>query len=159
MTIDEISDYLDSLGHVLVLAPTPGDGSPEISWGDRFFYYSPTGDVPNGQPFATIVTKDYPDDRGSRLDRPNTFRVNVAVRADRFAVLVGHTADERASASADPSAVDVVMPHPVYADQNWVSIVNPGHRTDLLLVDLLRSAHTSARARYERRMAMGTPEG
>jgi hypothetical protein len=158
MTIDEISDYLESLGGVLVLVPEPGDGSPEISWGDRFFYYAPTGVVPNTQPFATIVTKDYPDDRGSRLDRPDTFRVNVSVRADRFAVLVGHTAEERAAASTDPSAADVVMPHPVYADQNWIAIVNPGHRTDLLLVDLLRSAHTSARGRYERRMAMGNPD-
>lgn len=158
MTIDEISDYLESLGGVLMLAPEPGDGSPEISWGDRFFYYAPTGVVPQTQPFATIVTKDYPDDRGSHLDRPDTFRVNVSARADRYAELVGHTATERASARTDPSAGDVLIAHPVYAEQNWIAIVNPGHRTELLLLDLLRSAHTSARARYERRLAMGTPE-
>jgi len=45
---------------VLVLRPTAGDDFPEIAWGDVFFYFSPDGQVPPGQPFATVVTKDYP---------------------------------------------------------------------------------------------------
>jgi len=60
MTIDEISDFVQSLGDVLTVSPQEGDGTPEMAWGDRFFYYAPDGAVPPGQPFATIVTKEYP---------------------------------------------------------------------------------------------------
>ena len=40
-------------------------------------------------PFATIVTKDYPDDRESRLDRPGAFRLNVAAGTDEFRRRIG----------------------------------------------------------------------
>jgi hypothetical protein len=86
MTIDEITELLDGLDGVLTLTPGPGDGSPEISWGDLFFYYAPDGVVPKTQPFATIVTKDYPGDEQSRLDRPDTFRLNIAAGNEAFAV-------------------------------------------------------------------------
>jgi hypothetical protein len=63
------------------------------SWGDLFFYYAPDGVVPTaGQPFATIVTKHYPDDAGSRLARPGAFRLNVAAgrEAVRELLLAAH---------------------------------------------------------------------
>lgn len=50
MSIDDIIGHVVALGGVLVLRPQPGDGSPEISWDDVFFYYAPTGEVPAGQP-------------------------------------------------------------------------------------------------------------
>jgi hypothetical protein len=37
MRIEEIVDLVTSLGGVLVLRPEPGDGTPEIAWGDLFF--------------------------------------------------------------------------------------------------------------------------
>jgi hypothetical protein len=78
MSIDEIIRFVDGLGGVLTLRPAPSDGSSEISWGDTFFYYSPDGVGPQGaQPFATIVTKNYPDDERSRLDRPGTPREHL----------------------------------------------------------------------------------
>jgi hypothetical protein len=142
MVIDEIIDYLGSLDGVLILRPGPGDGSPEIAWGDTFFYYSPTGVVPKGQPFATIVTKNYPGDEDSQLDRPDTFRVNMAPGKDVFAE---HAAD------VDPSVTDTVIAHPVYG--GWLAVVNPGPRTDETTRELLRTAYDLARSRYERRAA------
>src|SRR5882724_2239011 len=41
MSIDEITEFLGGFAGVLILRPLPGDGSPEISWGDSFFYYAP----------------------------------------------------------------------------------------------------------------------
>ncbi len=76
MTIEEISAYVESMGCVLTMRPAPGDGTPEVAWGDLFFYYAPDGVVPNGQPFATAVTKDYPGEPYSAL-APGEFRVNV----------------------------------------------------------------------------------
>jgi hypothetical protein len=77
MTINDLIDLVRSFGGVLVQQPQPGDGTPEIAHGDVFFHYAPDGVVPQGQPFATIITKDYPGDEQSHLHRPGAFRVNV----------------------------------------------------------------------------------
>lgn len=145
MVIDEIIEYVASLGGVLLLQPGPGDGSPEISWGDTFFYYAPDGVVPKGQPFATIVTKNYPGDEASRLDRPDTFRVNMTPGKDTF--------DAWAGSTEDPSATDAVIVHPVYGTARWLAVVNPGTRTDAVTRDLLREAHDIARRRHDARGA------
>ncbi|WP_427135995.1 DUF6194 family protein [Pseudarthrobacter sp. S9] len=43
------------------------------------FFYAPEGTMPEAtQPFATIVTRNYPGDDQSDLDRPGAFRVNIA---------------------------------------------------------------------------------
>lgn len=144
MTQEEIIDFVSGLDGVLALRPGPGDGSPEISWGDTFFYYSPDGVVPTRiQPFATVVTKDYPGDETSRLDRPDAFRVNVAAGKDAFAQWAGDAPREMAD--------DTVLAHPVYGTAAWLAVVNPGARTEATTRDLLRKAHELARARHERR--------
>lgn len=66
-TVEEVAVWVESLGEVMTLRPKPGDGSPEVAWGDLFFYYAPDGALPPGQPFATIVTKDYPDEPAAGL--------------------------------------------------------------------------------------------
>ena len=152
MNIDDIIAFLEGLDEMLILRPGPGDGTPEIAWGDVFFYYAPDGQVPtNTQPFATIVTKDYPDDTSSRLDRENTFRLNIAAGKDAFIAVVGREPRAEPVEQADPSAEDLFVAHPVYGDLGWLSVVNPGPRTRERATDLLRSAHALARARYERR--------
>ena len=150
MTAEDIIDFVSGLDGVLALRPGPGDGSPEISWGDTFFYYSPDGVVPTRiQPFATVVTKDYPGDETSRLDRPDAFRVNIAAGKDEFTRWTGHTPRERQTSAA--SAADTVLAHPVYGSAAWLAVVNPGARTESATRDLLRTAYELARARYERR--------
>ena len=73
--------------------------------------------------FATIVTTDE-HDQASNLSRPGVFRLNVGTLSrETFARLVGHVADP------DYTELDRVMPHPVYARQRWVSILNPSHRS------------------------------
>jgi hypothetical protein len=150
MTVDEITEFIEALGGVLTLRPQPGDGSPEISWGDRFFYYAPDGVVPPGQPFATVVTKNYPDEPAAGLDRPGAFRVNVAAGRAEFRRWTGH--DPRDSGSpVDPGAADVIVTHPVYGRLGWLAVVNPGPATRSAVEGLLRSAHAAARSRYQRR--------
>ncbi|WP_030856833.1 DUF6194 family protein [Streptomyces sp. NRRL F-2747] len=154
MTIDEIIGFAGSLDGVLTLRPAPGDGSPEISWGDTFFYHSPDGTVPTAaQPFATIVTKDYPGEVSWRLDRPGAFRVNIAAGREEFARRTGRTPQEPAAGDEDHGVADTVMAHPVHGSAGWVAVVNPGPRTDGTLRELLRHAHGLARARHERRRA------
>ena len=151
MSIDEIIDAVTPLGEVLVLRPGPGDGSPEVAWGDVFLYVSPDGVVPRTQPFATVVTRDHPGDEASRLDRPGAFRVNVAAGGEEFHRWTGRDPREVPSSDVDPSTPDVVIPHPVYGHLGWLAVVDPGCRTDQVVRDLFRTAHALARARYERR--------
>jgi hypothetical protein len=153
MRMDEVIAYVEGLGGVLTLRPRPGDGSPEVSWGDAFLYYAPDGVVPRTQPFATVVTKDYPGDESSGLDRPGTFRVNVAAGRDDYRRWTGADPREAAPSDVDPSTPDVVIPHPVYGALGWLAVVDPGPRTEDALRSLLRTAHALARARHDRRAA------
>lgn len=149
MSIDRILAAVRSFDGVLVLAPGEGSGFPEIAWGDFFFYYAPDGQVPaNVQPYATIVTKNYPGDTDSDLDDAGRWRVNIHVGRSAFRELTGESA-----ASHDFARTDVVMPHPVYGSLGWVAVVNPGDQTLNIVVDLLRNAHDDAKARAARRAA------
>ena len=150
--MDEIISFVGGLDGVLTLRPGPGDGAPEIAWGDTFFYYSPNGVVPQRtQPFATIVTKDYPGDDTSELDPPEAFRVNVAAGKQAFVHWAGRSPKGPAANTDDPSASDVVIAHPVYGSLGWLAVKNPGERTDQTLRELLHTAYQLARSRYERR--------
>lgn len=151
MTMDEIIDFVNGFDGVLALQPQPGDGTPEISWGDTFFYYSPDGVVPTtGQPFATIVTKDYPGDSDSHLDRAGAFRVNIAAGKDAFVRWTGHEPRDSASV-ADPGISEAVFAHPVYGTAGWLAIVNPGPETGDVTRELLVTAYRLARTRQERK--------
>ena len=151
MSMEQILGTVRSFDGVLVLSPGPGSEFPEVAWGDHFFYYAPDGEIPHGQPYGTVVTKDYPDDAASRLDEEGRWRVNVHVGRDRFRDLVG--ADPRDGAASEVGETDVVVPHPVYGALGWVCVVNPAERKTGLVLDLLRAAHDDARARIARRTA------
>ncbi|SER08381.1 DUF6194 family protein [Microlunatus flavus] len=152
-SVEEVRAFVEGLGGVLTLAPGPGDGTPELAWGDLFFYEAPDGVLPPGQPFATVVTKDYPGEPASGLDGEGAFRVNVGAAAEELA---------RWSAAAEdvpPTARDVVMPHPTYAAQGWLCVVEPGPASTAALRALLVSAHARARSRRERRAAARSGDG
>jgi hypothetical protein len=151
MTIDEIITFVRSLEGTLVQLPEPGDGSPEVAWGDAFFYYAPDGQVPAAtQPFATIVTKNYPGDETSDLDQPGAFRVNIGAGRSAFREETGREPGDP-SGDGDASARDFVIAHPVYGSLAWLAVVNPGPSTEARVRDLIEQAYGLARGRYERR--------
>ena len=151
MSMEQIIDTVRGFDGALVVVPSPGGDSPEIAWGDAFFYYAPDGRMPaHVQPYATIVTKDYPDDTASDLDPPGRWRVNVHVDRATFRELTGE-APRGPHRPRNFAAADVVLPHPVYGALGWVCVVNPGENSADLVVALLRAAHDAARARSERR--------
>lgn len=152
MDMDGILDHAATLDAVLVQRPQPGDGTPEISWGDAFIYYAPDGVIPAAQPFATIVTKDYPDEPGSGLDEAGAFRLNIAASTAIFERVIGSSPRAEAGSDHDTRARDTWFPHPVYGGAGWLSVVNP----DVLApdaLDLLAAAHAAARDRHRRRTA------
>lgn len=151
MTIDDILELVNSFEGTLIVAPAPGDGSPEVAWGDMFVYYAPDGAVSwTTQPFATIVTKDYPGDERSALGRPGAFRVNMGVGRATFSEHTGY-GPRNLPDDADASRSDALVAHPVYGSLGWLAVVNPGPETEQVVRDLLRRAYELARSRYERR--------
>ncbi|MFW6774363.1 DUF6194 family protein [Nocardioides sp. CPCC 205120] len=159
MSMDDILQTVRAFDGVLELAPTEGSAFPEIAWGDHFFYFAPDGQVPQReQPYATIVTKDYPGDTASDLDRPDRWRLNIHVGAEAFVELTGEHPRAEVVAPWDHTLRDTVLPHPVYRAQAWVAIVEPGARTRELAVRLLRRAHVDAERRAERRRRDAPPE-
>jgi hypothetical protein len=160
--MDEVLDIMRSLADVLVLSPEPGSAFPEVAWGDHFAYVAPDGVVPAAQPFATLVTKDYPDDTASLLDPPGRWRLNVHVGTRVFEELVGESPAafaerDDARTAYDFAAPDVFLPHPVYGALGWVAVVTPGVRTSALALDLVRDAHADARRRAARRRGASGP--
>ena len=127
------------------------NGAPELAWGDSFFFYNPPGEEPDRRmPFATIVTKDYGDfDRFSDLDRPGVFRLNVGVGPETYRELFGpHPAQPEAGQSVatghDFTALDTILPHPIYAPMSWISVLSPSAATFERLRPYLTEAYERA---------------
>lgn len=115
-------------------------GTPDSHWGDTFFFYDPDATADQKMPFATIVTHDTEGwDEVSNLDRTGAYRVNLSV---------GRTHQPHIEGDIDHSEEDVVLPHPQYAAQGWIAIVNPGSATSGQLAELARVAHTRAVRRH-----------
>ncbi len=151
MTLDDIVNLVGSFDGTLAQRPREGDGTPELAWGDVFFYYSPDGTIPTStQPFATIVTKNYPGDELSRLDRAGAFRVNVAAGKQEFERLLG-VPPRDAAHTPQADTDDILAAHPQYGTAGWLSVVNPSSQTESQIGKLLESAYILAKARYERR--------
>lgn len=146
MTVDEIIEFTESLGDVITWHPAADDTSvPEIARGDVFFYRGSAGEIGSrSQPFATIVTKTYPGEPASDLDRDGSFRVNIGLRADEFARATGVERREVPSDGASYAVADEVVPHPTYARAGWVSVIDPVRSADAVR-EMLTSAHARAR--------------
>jgi Family of unknown function (DUF6194) len=159
-----ITQYItDTFAGVDVVRPETS-GGPEIAWGDTFFIYDPDRNLdPHRRfPFATIVTKDYGDfDRASNLNRPGVFRLNIEVRKETYRSLFGRQPAPPGAAGMvdtghDFTTLDQLLPHPVYAPQSWVCVLNPSAATFQAVVQpLLAEAYDLAISRHARRVARG----
>ena len=113
--------------------------------GYTFFFYGPERMLP----FTTIATADNEGDRVSNLDRPGVFRLNIGVSKPTFQSLFG-TGKVDVSAY-DFTVLDTIMPHPDYALQSWICVLNPSDTTFQQLRPLLNEAYELAVRRASRR--------
>jgi hypothetical protein len=159
-----ITRYItDTFTGVDVVVGSREAGSPEVAWGDSFFSYDPDRNLPPAHrfPFATIVTKDYGDfDCASQLNRPGVFRLNIGVSKEMYRSLFGPQPPSPASGGAvatghDFTALDQIMPHPVYAPQSWVCVLNPSAATFEAVRPLLADAYQLAVSRHAKRESHG----
>ena len=144
MDQDAIIRYIAETFAAGVEAITGDDGYGE---GDTFFFYDLDRDTDPTRrlPFATIVSKDYGEfDNASNLDRPGVFRLNIGVGRNAYIALFGEPPDVAiwGDSEHDFTALDRLLPHPVYASQWWVCVLNPGVETFAQEIQpLLAEAH------------------
>ncbi|QFZ86407.1 hypothetical protein GFK26_28390 [Variovorax paradoxus] len=130
MTEDDITQHLiDTLGGCHF----------EVADDNTFFFHG----ADNKFPFATIVTKDSAFDSASNLNRPGVFRLNVGVGKETFRALFG----DAEPSGIDHTALDRLIPHPVYARMYWVSVINPSVATFETVKPLLAEARNLLVAR------------
>jgi hypothetical protein len=150
MDADEMKRYIDETF----------DGINAVyNAGDTFFMYDPARDLPPERwfPFATIVTGDR-HDKVSDLDRPGRYRLNIGLTKATYVRLFGappKVRDEHyvLATGFDYAATDTLMPHPVYASQYWVCVVNPGGATLDTVRGLLAEAHGFAARKHANQQA------
>jgi hypothetical protein len=129
--------------------------------GDVYFYVDA---VDRRHPILTLVTDDK-HDPASDLSRPGVYRLNIGVSPETYRARFGelptfrtdggvadrgtdfHGRDALPSPSPDFTALDVVMPHPVYAAMAWVCVLCPSEATFAALLPLVDEARSLGLAR------------
>jgi hypothetical protein len=143
----EITDYIAKNFAGVSVASAPG-GS--------FYFYDPTNLPDNRRfPFATVVIND-DYDQASQLHREGVFRLNICVSKETYRKLFGeppvkYGTNGTAAAVHDFTALDTLMPHPVYAAQSWVSVLNPADATLETAKELLAESYEIAVQKYNKR--------
>jgi hypothetical protein len=123
------------------------------SWGEKALFYNPQNSLKRGVYVLTIKEKDGPNDVASEINRENVYRVNFGIGKEQFIKLFGTVpkrpkAGETAAMSCDYTALNTLMPHPVYAWMGWVSILNPSKEIFLDVIPLIDLAYTIAKQKF-----------
>ena len=113
--------------------------------GYTFFFYGPERMLP----FATIANTGNEYERVSNLDRPGVFRLNIGVSRQTFQAWFG--ASKVDVSAYDFTVLDKIMPHPEYAAQHWVCVLNPSESTFETVQALLAEAYDLAVRRHSKR--------
>jgi len=102
-----------------------------VASGNTFFFYNPVSDLPpdHNFPIVTLVTNDLYD-QFSNLNRPDVYRLNIGISKSTFQSLFGaQQRGDDVGKGYDFTALDQVMPHPVYGRMYWVCVLNPRETT------------------------------
>lgn len=126
---------------------------PVTVTGTTYYFYDPEQKFP----FVTLVT-DNAHDSASNLDRPGVFRLNIGGSKETYRALFGSSpAPDAAGEGAgdhDFTALDRLLPHPVYGRMHWVCVLNPTADTFATTVQpLLAEAYAIHVRRYAGRVA------
>lgn len=116
-----------------------------------FFFYGSDRKLP----FATLANADDPYDHASELDRPGVYRLNISVSRHTYRSVFGPESPRLGQSGVvetghDFATLDRLLPHPVYAPQSWICVLNPSDETFGTVQPLLSEAHDRAVKRAKR---------
>lgn len=98
-------------------------------------------------PFVTIGHSDNEFDTVSNLNRKGIYRINMGVSRETFKSLLTDVSSEH----IDYAVLDMFLPHPHYAKQHFVCILNPTQDNSDITKNLIIEAHSIATSRLQRR--------
>lgn len=140
ISIDEVVDYISSEFYGL---------APQKAWGEMTFFYNPDHVLTRGTYFCTLKEKDGENDKASRLDRPDVYRLNFGLPTNAYLKRFGPKPErpEKGHAIQGPwdfTKLDQITPHPVYGWMGWVAVLNPSSETFEQCKPLLALAYDKA---------------
>lgn len=129
MTQSEVEAFVEALENV----------QRDENYGYIFYYVGDDHTVP----FVSIAETNNEYETISDLDREGVFRINIGLPRASFRTLFPDPSTE----GLDYTALNVLLPHPDYASQNYVCILNPAGDNVALTQKLMLEAHAKAAAR------------
>ncbi len=129
----------------------------ERYWGEDSIFYNPDRMAALGIIFASIKNHDGANDRSAMLSRPGIYRFAFQLAADEYARRFGKRPARPPKggvvelAEYNPSRVNELMPHPVYAWMFWVQILAPTKEQFDSLRPLLANSLEAVRAKWKTR--------
>ena len=132
MTQSEFETFVASLENV----------QSEENYGYSFYF---VGDN-HHRPFVTFANSDSEYDSVSNLSREGVFRINIGISRATFNTLFGDYDPE----TIDYTELNVLQPHPDYAKQNFICILNPVGENVETTKNLIMEAHSIAAQRDQR---------
>lgn len=129
---------------------------PVETWGETALFYNPHNLLKRGVYFATLKEKDGDNDSASRLNRDGVFRFNLGTTKPMFQDLFGAPPTRPAKGETidgpwDFSALDRVMPHPVYGWMSWICVLCPSTRTIQAIDPMIEAAYAKACSNFSKR--------
>ena len=131
----------------------------EAYYGERAIFYNPGRAAPLGMIVASIKDRDGPNDRRARLDRKGVYRFAFCVGPAAFAERYGAVPPRPPKGGVvdllghDPTRLNVLAPHPVYAWMSWVQILAPSPGRYEELRPLVAESLANVRSKWKRRAA------
>lgn len=107
-----------------------------------FFFYGSDHILP----FVSIAKSDNEYDSVSNLNRDGIFRINIGVSRDTFNKLLFDSKKDW-----NFTELNCFMPHPHYAAQHFICILNPERDRLLETLNFIEEAHAIAKIRFEKK--------
>jgi hypothetical protein len=131
---------------------------PKSSWGETSLFYNPGKVLPSGVYFCTIKEKNGDNDKASKLDREGVYRLSIGISKTKYKALFGKQPKRPnkggiIDSGHDFTALDELMPHPIYGWMSWVQILNPEESTYANIILLITEAYSIAVAKFNKRIA------
>ena len=131
---------------------------PKSSWGETSLFYNPGMALPNGVYFYTLKEKNGDNDKASKLDRDGVFRLSIGIAKQSYEKHFGSKPKRPPKGGIidtghDFTALNTLMPHPIYGWMSWVQVLNPSVSMFEDLLPLIAEAHANAVIKFNKKTA------
>jgi hypothetical protein len=129
----------------------------ERYWGERSIFYNPGGEAPLGVIWVSIKDHDGENDRSAQLCREGVYRFAFQLYRNEYERRFGALPRRPPKGGIvdipgyDPTRLNELMPHPVYAWMTWVQILAPTQSQFESLRPLLAESLEQVRRKWKRR--------